>query len=288
MATVSKNTEKIGLGEKVAFCMVNLGNIPVQALLNSFLMIFYTDVVGPNPAAIATLFLLARVIDGINDPIMGFIIDHLPRTKLGRFRSYLILGTVICCINYILVWFGPVWIPVGKLAVAYISYLLLGITFDLMDIPLNSILPCMTDIGKERNILSSIKGFSYMAGMRLFSMAAPLILAAAVTPLSGYYALIFSAVGIIIVLSVIGAMGIHERIEPVNKEEKYKLKDIIPILGSRPVLITFIATIISSTAQATANGSNIFFITYSCYAKAPLSFMLKAESNSIARFSEAR
>jgi hypothetical protein len=120
----------------------------------------------------------------------------------------------------------------------------------------------MTDSGKERNILSSIKGFSYMAGMRLFNMAAPLFLASAVTPLNGYYGLIFTGVGIIMVLSTIGVLGIHERIEPVNKDEKYRLRDIIPILTSRPVLITFIATIISSTAQAIANGSNIYFISY--------------------------
>ena len=116
-----KTTDRIGITEKVSFGIVNIGNIPIQALLNGFLMIFYTDVVGLNPAAIATLFLLARVIDGINDPIMGFVIDHLPRTKMGRFRSYLLFGAVICCANFLLVWFGPLWAPGGKLAIAYIS-----------------------------------------------------------------------------------------------------------------------------------------------------------------------
>jgi hypothetical protein len=49
-------------------------------------------------------------------------------------------------------------------------------------------------------------------------MGAPLLLALALTPLNGCYALIFSAVGIIIVLSIVGVLGIHERIEPVNIE----------------------------------------------------------------------
>ena len=49
----------------------------------------------------------------------------------------LMLGTVICVINYILLWFGAVWSPVGKYAIVYITYILLGWTFDIMDISLN-------------------------------------------------------------------------------------------------------------------------------------------------------
>jgi GPH family glycoside/pentoside/hexuronide:cation symporter/glucuronide carrier protein len=252
----------IGIREKIAFGMVNIGNIPIQTLLNGFLMIFYTDVVGLNPAAIATLFLLARVIDGINDPIMGFVVDHLPRTKMGRFRSYLLFGAVICCANFLLVWFGPLWAPGGKLAVAYISYLILGITFDLMDIPLNSMIPVMTDNDKERNSLSAIKGAAYMSGMMLLNMSFPLILAAASNPTSGYYSLILTGTAIVLVFTIIGVRGIRERIEPVNTEEKYKLKDIIPILTSRPVLVMLFTSLIFFVAMATASGCAMYFYTY--------------------------
>jgi GPH family glycoside/pentoside/hexuronide:cation symporter/glucuronide carrier protein len=252
---------RVSFGEKISFGLVNLGNIPVQALLGSFLMIFYTDVVGLKPAAIATLFLVARIVDGINDPLMGFIIDHLPRTKMGRFRSYLLFGSVICAINFILVWFGPVWAPAGKLVIAYITYLLLGITFDMMDIPLNSMIPCMADSDKDRNVLSSIKGLSYLAGSYLFNIIAPLILASAVSQLSGYYTLIFTGIVIILVFSIIGVLGIRERITPVN-EEKYKLKDIIPILTSRPVVITLIVTLISLMGRISSSSVTIYFFTY--------------------------
>jgi GPH family glycoside/pentoside/hexuronide:cation symporter/glucuronide carrier protein len=257
-----KSADRIGIGEKISFGIVNIGNIPIQTLLNGFLMIFYTDVVGLNPAAIATLFLLARVIDGINDPIMGFVIDHLPRTKMGRFRSYLLFGAVICCANFLLVWFGPLWAPAGKLAIAYISYLILGITFDLMDIPLNSMIPVMTDNDRERNSLSAIKGAAYMAGMMLLNMSFPLILANASSPRSGYYTLILTGTAIVLVFTVIGVRGIRERIEPVNAEEKYKLKDIIPILTSRPVLVMLSVSLISFAGGMIGNGCAMYFYTY--------------------------
>jgi GPH family glycoside/pentoside/hexuronide:cation symporter/glucuronide carrier protein len=254
--------DRIKLGEKISFGIVNIGNIPIQTLLNGFLMIFYTDIVGLNPAAVATMFLVMRVFDGFNDPVMGFVIDHLPRTKMGRFRSYLLFGTIICCINFILVWFGPVWSPVGKLGIAYVTYLLLGVTFDIMDIPLNSMIPCMTDVDKERNTLSVIKGICYMAGMTLFNMAAPLFLAHAITPLRGYYALIFSGVAVVAVLTIIGVFGIKERVEPVNADEKYKFKDLAPIILCAPVMVNLVTQIISATAMIQRGASNMYFVTY--------------------------
>ena len=102
-----KQQSLLSFREKLAFFTVNIGNIPIMTLLGSFLLLFYTDVVGLDPIQIGTLFLFSRVLDGLNDPIMGFVIDHLPRTKWGRFRPYLILGTVILCLNYLVLWLGP-------------------------------------------------------------------------------------------------------------------------------------------------------------------------------------
>ncbi|MFX1504333.1 MAG: MFS transporter, partial [Promethearchaeota archaeon] len=118
--------------ENSFFFMANIGNIPIMTLIGAFLLIYYTDVVGLNPAAVAILFIFARVLDGINDPIIGYIVDHLPRTKWGKFRPYVVLGSLLCSINYMILWLGPSLAPSGKLLIAYISYILFGITFDLM------------------------------------------------------------------------------------------------------------------------------------------------------------
>jgi Na+/melibiose symporter-like transporter len=152
-----KHNNLITKKEKISFFIANLGNIPIMTLMNAFLLIFYTDVVGLNPAAVAILFIFARVLDGFNDPIIGYIVDHLPRTKWGKFRPYIVLGSLFCSLNYIILWLGPSLATNGKLLIAYISYILFGITFDLMDVPLNSLIPVMTEEEKERNSLSLIK-----------------------------------------------------------------------------------------------------------------------------------
>ncbi len=256
-----ENSEKINLREKAAFGMANLGNIPIMTLVGSYLLIFYTDVAGINPAAVATLFIIARVLDGVNDPVMGFIIDHLPKSKMGRFRPYLILGVILCSINYMLLWFGPLLFSEIKLVIVYITYLLIGITFDLMDIPLNAMIPVMTDDEKERGSLSTIKGACYMTGMLGIGIVAPMILKNFSNAVIGYLILVGGATVIVLVFSIVGVMGMKERVRPIE-EEKYKLKQLFPILAQRPVMISFAASLLFGVGGTVASSSNIYFVTY--------------------------
>lgn len=253
--------EKIGFWEKSAYVLINIGNIPIMTLINSFLLIYYVDIVGINPASVGTLFLITRILDGVSDPIMGFIIDHMPTTKMGRFRPYIIIGAILCVLNFLLLWFGPLLFTGIKLIVVYISYLLIGITFDIMDIPLNSMLPVMTDDLKERNSLSSLKGIAYAVGGLSIGIIAPLILSVSATPLRGYTTIIIAASVIVLLFSIIGALGIKERIEPIS-EEKYKLKDIIPILTARPVLVTFGTQLFTGISGSISGATGMFFALY--------------------------
>ncbi|WP_434351797.1 MFS transporter [Trichococcus flocculiformis] len=253
--------EKIGFLEKSAYALINVGNIPIMTLINSFLLIYYVDVVGISPASVGTLFLITRILDGISDPIMGFVIDHLPATKMGRFRPYIIIGAIFCVLNFLLLWFGPLLFTSIKLIVVYISYLLIGITFDIMDIPLNSMLPVMTDDLKERNSLSSLKGVAYAVGGLSIGIIAPLILSMAATPLQGYTIIIIAASVIVLLFTTLGALGIKERIEPIS-EEKYKVKDIVPILTTRPVLVTFGTQLFTGISSSISGATAIFFAMY--------------------------
>lgn len=252
---------RVGGLEKFTFALANVGNIPIMVLVNSFLLIFYTDIAGINPAIVGTLFIIARVVDGLNDPIMGYIIDHLPKSKMGRFRPYIILGAVLCSMNYVLLWFGPVMFPGIKVVIMYISYLLIGITFDLMDIPLNSMIPVMSDDMKQRSSLSAIKGTSYLIGGVLFGVLSPVILQAFNSSLQGYIILITIAVSVVIIFSTIGALGTKERVQPVQ-DEKYKFTDLFLMLKERPILALFGCSLASGISYAMVSGTNVYFATY--------------------------
>lgn len=253
--------DKVTLKEKVCYAFANLGNIPIQTILGSYLLIFYTNVVGLSPASCATLFLVARVLDGLNDPFVGFAIDHIPTTKHGHFRPTLIIGTFLCSLNFLLLWFGPMMATSGKLIIAYITYLLIGVLFPVMDISLNSMLPVMTTDMDERNALSSLKGFVYMVGMFAINMIAPIIIGNT-TEKDGYIRLILIATIVIVVFSVGGALGLKERVQAKAGNKQYGLKDLIKILGAKPVAVTFLSTLVYMVGVYVMNTTLAYFFTY--------------------------
>lgn len=254
------NQDKIKMREKLSFAMANFGNIPIMTLINGYLLIFYTNICGLSPAACATLFLIARFLDAINDPLVGFIIDHLPTRKMGHFRPTLILGTILCSVNFLLLWFGPMLSTSGKLAIAYVSYILLGVLLPVMDISLNSLLPVMTEDMKERNSLSTIKGLAYVIGALVIGVAAPLILGDTSNK-QGYINLVLIMTAVIFFFSIIGTMGVKERVKP-QMENSYSVKELFKILSQKPVYITFLAVLLYSIGSNIVNAANTYFYTY--------------------------
>ena len=254
------NQDKIKMREKLSFAMANFGNIPIMTLINGYLLIFYTNICGLSPAACATLFLIARFLDAINDPLVGFIIDHLPTRKMGHFRPTLILGTILCSVNFLLLWFGPMLSTSGKLAIAYVSYILLGVLFPVMDISLNGLLPVMTEDMKERNSLSTIKGLAYVIGALVIGVAAPLILGDTSNK-QGYINLVLIMTAVIFFFSIIGTMGVKERVKP-QMENSYSVKELFKILSQKPVYITFLAVLLYSIGSNIVNAANTYFYTY--------------------------
>ena len=254
------NQDKIKMREKLSFAMANFGNIPVMTLINGYLLIFYTNICGLSPAACATLFLIARFLDAINDPLVGFIIDHLPTRKMGHFRPTLILGTILCSANFLLPWFGPMLSTSGKLAIAYVSYILLGVLFPVMDISLNSLLPVMTEDMKERNSLSTIKGLAYVIGALVIGVAAPLF-RGDTSNKQGYINLVLIMTAVIFFFSIIGTMGVKERVKP-QMENSYSVKELFKILSQKPVYITFLAVLLYSIGSNIVNAANTYFYTY--------------------------
>lgn len=261
------NGKKIGGIEKIGFALTNLGNIPIMTLLNTYLLIFYTDVVEINPAVVGTLFLISRLLDGISDPLLGFLIDRFPNTKFGKYKPILILGSIICCINYLLVWFSPLLFTSQKVLAISVSYILLGVTFDLMDIPLNSLIPVLTEREAERNVLSSIKGISYTVGPTILNIVAPLILANQSSKISGYLMLIIGTVIVVAFFTIVGTLTLNERViqqtdDPTEKTTNYSFKDALNILKVREVATLFTSMLFITAATNIFNGSLLYYLSY--------------------------
>ncbi|WP_370774130.1 MFS transporter [Clostridium sp.] len=89
-------SDDISIKTLSSYAAGSLGNNIIFSLINTYLLIFLTDSFGIGAAAVGTLFLVARIIDGITDPIMGVIVDNT-NTKIGKSRPYLFAVPIFVC-----------------------------------------------------------------------------------------------------------------------------------------------------------------------------------------------
>ena len=156
---MGENLNKYGMKPltKKNYFVYGLGNFASQlswTMVSTYLSIFYTDVFGLGTGAVALLMLIAKVWDGINDPMMGTLMERT-HTKWGRFRPYIVVGAVFLVIFTILTFTVPGFSSTGKLVYAYITYIGLGMSYTMTNVPYLA-LPCvMTRDPKEINRLVS-------------------------------------------------------------------------------------------------------------------------------------
>ena len=146
---------KLSAGRKLCFGVGALGKDLCYAMISTYLMIYLTDTVGLAPFFVGNLFLVARVWDAINDPMMGFVVDNT-RTRWGKFRPWILIGTLINAGILVLLFRGPEREGFALYAYYSVMYILWGMTYTVMDIPYWSMLPSMSSTKEERDSMSVI------------------------------------------------------------------------------------------------------------------------------------
>ena len=142
--------------EKAAYGLGAVGKDMVYMLSASYVLYYFQDILGVSAIAMGVILLVARIFDAFNDPIMGIIVAKT-KTKWGKFRPWLLIGTITNAVILILMFSAPPSLD-GKGLVAYaaVTYILWGVTYTMMDIPYWSMIPAFTKGGKEREGLSAL------------------------------------------------------------------------------------------------------------------------------------
>lgn len=147
---------KLSLKEKVAYGLGAVGKDMVYMLSASYILYYYQDLLGIKGTIMGAIMMAARIFDAFNDPIMGVIVAKT-KTRWGKFRPWLMIGTVTNAIVLYLVFSAPPSLTgSGLVAYAAIFYILWGVTYTMMDIPFWSMIPAFTEGGKEREGLTAM------------------------------------------------------------------------------------------------------------------------------------
>jgi len=135
--------------EKVGYGVGDMASNLYMGIINVYLLYYYVDVWGIDPASAAFMFLITKVIDAVSDPVMGLIADRT-RTKMGRYRPYLLWVAVPCALFGYMLFSGPEYSESGKLIFAYLSYSLVMLAYTAINVPYSALLAVISPSETER------------------------------------------------------------------------------------------------------------------------------------------
>lgn len=249
--------------EKVSFGLGAIGKDMVYCIVSSFLLYYYNTVLGISATFIGVLFMIARIFDAFNDPFMGIIVEKT-NTRLGKFRPWLLIGTILSAISLYVMYSVPKGLS-GTPLLIYVSaaYIIWCTTYTLMDIPYWSMIPAISQNEKDREAISVI-GRS-CAGL---GFAIPTALTMVLLPIlgNGSERLGFQRIAGIIAVFFIAAIlvtvkNVKEKEKPAVKSPR--IKEMFQALFSNDQAMAVVITIVIFNASVYLTSQlAIYFFKY--------------------------
>ena len=169
---------KLNGKEKFSYGLGAVGKDMVYMLSASYVLYYYQDILGVSAVAMGVILLVARIFDAFNDPFMGVIVEKT-KTRWGKFRPWLMIGTLLNAVILFLMFAAPPALSGGGLvAYAAVFYILWGVTYTMMDIPFWSMIPAFTESGKERENLTTLARSCAGVGSALITVVTMIVVPA--------------------------------------------------------------------------------------------------------------
>ncbi|MFC3034264.1 glycoside-pentoside-hexuronide (GPH):cation symporter [Pseudoalteromonas fenneropenaei] len=252
----------ITIKEKIAYGLGDTAsNIIFQSVM-MFLMLYYTDIMGLNPAVVGTMFLVVRVLDAITDPLMGALADNT-RTKYGQFRPYLLWLALPFAIVSVLAFTVPDLSPANKVIYAYVTYGLLMLAYTAINIPYCALAGVLSNDPSER---VSIQSFRFV-----FGMLGGLIVASLTLPLTewfgqgdaakGYQLAMLAMSTLGFVLFILCFLGTKERVASPEKQG-FNLKQFKVLLANDQWRVLCAAALFLLSGQVLRLTLAVYYVKY--------------------------
>ncbi|MBQ1310259.1 MAG: MFS transporter, partial [Blautia sp.] len=253
---------KLTVRQKAAFGIGAVGKDMVYALSASYVMYYYQDILKISPSFVGLILMLARVFDALNDPFMGILVAKT-KTRWGRFRPWLVSGTVLNALVLYALYSAPDLGEAGMMIYFTVVYILWGVTYTMMDIPYWSMIPAVTDTPSDTENLSVIGRTCAGAGSALIMMGTMIlvgILGGSSERLGFHYVAMIVA-GIFIVTEIICAASVREKknssMETVSVKEMFKA-----LFANDQALVVVLAIVCINTALYLTSSLIIYFFKY--------------------------
>lgn len=253
-----EKNKKVPMLNKLAYALGTGGGNVFSQIAAAFLLQYYTDTALIGAGAIATMFLVCRVFDGISDLLMGGIIDRT-KTKLGKARPWLIASGPLSLLGIVLLMNVPMGLSEGgKLAYAYITYIFMAvIVYTIYGIANTAMLPLMTKNPKEHTMLATFSAIG--------NNAIGLVAGSAITPLVVNLGWRTSSIilGLVACVLILISGLLNKEVdagEEIEKKESIPMSKQLPaVLKNKYFFILLLVGAFSLLMNANAIGAQIYY-----------------------------
>jgi glucuronide carrier protein len=257
--------KKLTLRNYLGYAAGDLANNLAFSLQALFLLIYYTNVVGLNPAPIATMFLVVRAWDAFADLAAGRLVD-ITNSRWGKFRPYLLFASLPLLLSSVALFAVPNFdSTTAKYIYAYITYALLGFLYSLTNIPYGSLATAMTQDPVERSRLGIWRSVGPIFGIFIIVLVvAPQITRYRTQPdqLQTFLTtvtIIFAVVGY--ALYLLCFFNCKEQVAHESKPVTIK-ETVATVRQNRPLLILCVSNLVFLTGIFGLQASQAYYATY--------------------------
>jgi len=253
----------LSMRTKLGYGLGDLASNFLFQLTVIYLLFFYTDVLKISAISAGMIFLVARIWDAVNDPMMGLVVDHT-KSKRGKERVYLLYGSLPLAIATILMFQVPGFSQGGRVAYALVTYILWGMLYTLVNIPYSALTASLTQDPQERTSLSSIRMIFMLIGVIAVSVLVEPIVSSFEAPASGYrlVAVIFAGLSFVFFqLCFLSTKTAKAAQKP--SQASYTMKEVWPILlKNGPLFVIALTSLFGSMASFIRETAAIYFVNY--------------------------
>lgn len=256
-------TEKLSLKEKIGYSLGDTAsNLFFQTFI-FFLLYFYTDVFGIPAASVATIFLVGRIWDAVNDPMMGMLADRT-NTRFGKFRPYLLYTALPFGILGFMMFITPDLSTQGKVIYAFITYNLMMMVYTIINVPYSALMGVISPSSQERTVVSSFRFVAAFVGQFIVQFAVLWLVrkfGKGNENVGWQWAMAVMA-GFAVVLWLMTFATTKERVLPVKKQKNPLKQDLSDLFKNVPWLLIGSATIFQLLFNVIKGGSVMYYFKY--------------------------
>lgn len=147
---------KVPLRGRLGYALTDASGNLLYCIIGAYLLYFLTDVYGLSIAVTGTLLLATRLLDAVDAPVWGFIVDHT-KSKYGQSRPYFMWLAIPFALFMWLTFTTPGFSGTAKVVYIAVVYILAGIFYTGIQTAITSVLPNLTNDPNERVILNTFR-----------------------------------------------------------------------------------------------------------------------------------